>query len=205
MKKILSALLLTTFIAGTAEAAPAYNNNGFFFKPNVGVDYQYTAVDYDDIQGTGTFLDGSSYETLFSDSLHGANFHVGARVHKNLGFEAGYLFTDKSEKDNVLGSGIDTKVDFSGFNFDVLGYVPVGDGRFELIGTAGVTRLKATAKATGLSSADDTEVNGRVGVGAQFWITDNINARGLVRYQGADFDGLADNAVIGNAGLNFQF
>lgn len=40
---------------------------------------------------------------------------------------------------------------------------------------------------------------------AKYWLTNNVNARGLVRYQGADFDGLAENAVIGNAGLNFQF
>lgn len=205
MKKILSALLLTTFIAGTAEAAPAYNNNPeFFFKPSVGIDYQYTHVNYDDIQGTGTIFDGNNGDTVFSDSLHGANFHVGARVHRNLGFEAGYTITDEDDKSNVLGTGLDTSIQFSGFNFDVLGYVPVGDGRLELIGTAGVTRFKVDANIGGVS-ADESEVNGRVGVGAQYWITDNINARGLVRYQGADFDGLAENAIIGNAGLNFQF
>lgn len=40
---------------------------------------------------------------------------------------------------------------------------------------------------------------------AQYWLTDNIKVRGIVRYQGADFDDVVDSAIIGNAGLNFQF
>jgi len=186
----------------TAPAHAADAPSGFFFKPTVGADYQYTGVNYE----SNLFGTGVSGSDLASESLNGVNVHVGARVHKYLGFEAGYLWTDNADKSNILGTGLDSKVNVKGFNFDVLGYLPVDDaGKFELIGTVGVSRLKASFSIPTIGSTDDTETKGRFGGGAQYWLTDNINVRGLVRYQGADFGGTVKDAVTANLGLNFQF
>lgn len=196
MKKLFA--LLPLLFATNAYASD------FFFKPYAGADYQYTNINYsDNIQGTG--INGSD---ILAESLHGANIHAGARIHKNLGFEVGYTWTGDASKDNVLGTGSNTKVNLSGGNFDALAYLPVDDkGHFELIATAGVTYLKADVTANGVLASSDSqwETKGRIGGGAQYWVTDNANIRALVRYQGADFDGVVDNAIIANVGLNLQF
>lgn len=196
MKKlsILLPLLLTT---------NAYASD-FYFKPYVGANYDYAKLDYQDIPGTG--LNGSD---IASDSLNGADVHIGARVHKYLGFEASYLWTADSTKDNVLNTGVNTKVNVRGETLDAMGYLPIDEkGKFELIGTVGVSHLRAHANfsALGANGSDsETETKGRFGGGAQYWLSDNINARGIVRYQGADFDGDLNNAIIASIGLNYQF
>lgn len=205
MKPYLKTTLCLSALALLSAPAQADTSN-FFFKPYIGADYQYTSVNYeDDIAGTG--ING---DDIANDSLHGVNLHLGARVHRNLGFEAGYLWTDEADKSNVLGTGINTKTSVKGFTFDALGYLPVDDaGKLELIGTVGVSHFKAEVEASapglGTGSIDSTETKPRFGGGAQYWFTDNLNVRGLVRYQGADFDGAVKNAVTANLGLNFQF
>lgn len=177
-----ASLMLIAYQANAADT-------GFFFKPTIGADYQYTNVDYT-----------TAADAVLNDSLHGANIHVGARVHRNLGFEAGYSWT--ADADRTVG--IKRSVNVQGFNFDALGYLPVDDGgKFELIATAGVTNLKG--KVTGTTSTSDTETKFRAGGGAQFWIMPNLNVRGLVRYQDADFNGIAKSAIVADAGLNWQF
>lgn len=185
---LFGAITLTSF---SAEAA----DYGFFFKPYVGADYDYVHANYKD-----------GGDQIAEDNLNGADVHVGARVHKYLGFEGGYLWTGNGNKSNVLGSGINTSVNVRGFTFDALGYLPVID-KFELIGTAGVSRLRADLNVSGLiaGSGHEYETKGRVGGGAQYWLTDNLNVRGIVRYQGANFSGALDNAVIASLGLNWQF
>lgn len=195
MKKLLITVAISTLIshAALADSKPA---GDFFFKPYVGANYDYVSVNY---QG--------NLDSVLKDSIHGGDLHVGARIHKYVGIEASYLLTQKAEKNNVLGSGINTGVKIEGGTFDVLGYAPVTE-KFEVIGTVGLSVLKATADlngAGGAASSSETEVRGRFGGGAQYWVTDNLNIRGLVRYQDADFGSVADNAVITSIGVNWQF
>jgi opacity protein-like surface antigen len=202
LKKAVSTIALVTCYTAAAEAATMPVVKDFSFSPYIGAEYQYTHVNYENnILGTG--IDG---DDLAADSLHGANVHVGARVHKHLGFEAGYLWTNKANKSDILGSGLDSKVSVRGFNLDALGYLPVGGSeKVELIGTVGVSRLKASYSIPTVGSVNETETQPRFGAGVQVWLTDHVNVRGLVRYQGADFDDSVKNAVTANAGVNFQF
>jgi opacity protein-like surface antigen len=189
--------------AATQTSSSWASDNGFFFKPYVGADYDYVSINYSTIPGTS-----SDYGTLASKSLNGGDFHVGARVHKYLGFEASYLATASSSKNNILGSGLNSSIKLSGFTFDALGYLPIqAIPKLELIGTAGVSNLKATIDFNGVAagSGHKTETKGRVGAGAQYWLTDNLNVRGLVRYQGANFSGVVDDAIVSSIGLNWQF
>lgn len=195
--KFLSLLSLLALFSGTVYAADAPSNEyGFYFKPYVGADYDFIHADYKD-----------GGDQVANDSLNGGDIHIGARVQKYLGFEASYLWTADATKDNVLGSGLNTKVNVQGGALDAMGYLPIGNSKFELIGTAGVSRLKAKLSLDGLISASGSEweTKGRIGGGAQYWLTDNINLRGIVRYQGANFSGALSNAIIYSAGLNFQF
>lgn len=179
-------------------------SSDFFFKPYVGADYQYSKYGNED-------FGGAKSDDIIDTSLHGANIHVGARVHKNLGFELGYAQSQTGEKQNaavvVAGLGTfpigKTEVQTKAFVADVLGYYSITP-KTELIGTFGVSYTKAELSALGLS-VDEKEWKPRIGTGAQYWFTDNLNARGLVRYQGANFDDSVDNAVTASLGLNYQF
>lgn len=201
MKKAVIIAMGIALAASPALAkAPVQSSSEFFFKPYMGADYQYVGASYKSVSGV-------NFDNVISDSMHGAHFHAGARFHKNFGFEFGYMWTGDAEKENVLGTTTDTQVNIRGFTADLMGYLPVLQ-QTELVGTVGISNLTAEAKVNGAGGAanvDETEVGFRVGGGFQYWLTDNINARALIRYQSADFQDTTESAVLVNAGLNYQF
>lgn len=193
MKKLLAGTVLA-LLCSNAYAA----DEGFFFKPYIGADYQYRTY------GNQTDGFGNRTSDYMETDLNGVDLHAGARIHKYLGLEVSYFQTAEGEKSDVLGTAFDTKVDVTGGAFDVMGYLPAGNG-VELIGTAGLAYSKAELDAPGALKADESEWKPRIGGGAQYWFTDSLNARFLARYQGADFRDTVDGAVIVNAGVNWQF
>ena len=209
-KKIISLFVLSTGLAAPALAVstPGDGNAvpvGFFFKPYVGADYQYISASYkDNIGGTGV-----SGGDLYADSFNGGDIHIGARVHKYLGFETGYFDTAHSSQSNILGTTVKSSAKLDGWTLDAMGYLPIGESqKFELIGTFGIARTTASgsARVNGTTySENGSETKGRIGGGAEYWLTDNLNLRGLVRYQGADFGGFANDVIITSLGLNYQF
>lgn len=201
MKNTLFKILLMVVLSANAALAAPETSGGFFFKPYVGADYQYAKGNYKS-------EDGISYSDIFPDSFNGGDVHVGARIHQYLGIEANYFDTAHANKSNILGTGINSSAKFSGFAVDALGYLPLGDKRFELIGTVGVARTKVDGKLSldGFFASENAhEVKPRIGLGAQYWVTDNLNIREIIRYQDANFDGLAKNIIIGTIGANWQF
>ncbi len=216
MKKLLktTALLAGIGYVGAAQAADVASLN-----PYVGIDLQRSVYDYNDNYdlGGGFALDGG---IILEDALNGANIHVGVRPHKNFGAELGYFRTREEGKNiasgAVVGPATVATADFStdvrvqGFTLDALGYLPLGaQERVELIGTAGLSWSKGeiTASVPGVGSAtvDEREIGLRAGAGAQFKLTDQLNVRGLARYQKADFDNVVDNAWTYSLGLNYAF
>jgi len=145
MKALITSLAAVTILTGTAYAAAAQaTDSGFYFKPYVGADYQYASVSYKDISGTPY-----NYGDIFADSFNGGDVHIGARVHKYLGFEAGYFDTTHESKSTILGTTASSSVKLDGWTFDAMGYLPLGDSqKFELIGTAGVARTTASGSVT---------------------------------------------------------
>lgn len=217
MKKLLCTTAALIALTTTAHA------ESVVITPYVGFDLQRSDYNYNDDYdfGGGVSLDGN---TLLENGLYGANIHVGARIGKYAGLELGY-FRTKSETRNIgatdqigtinnvpaaAGTDFSTSVKTQGFVLDGMGYYPVyGDDTVELIGTAGVSWTKAEINLSipSLSSdtSDESEFGLRLGGGAQYNFTDKINARGLIRYQTADFESIADNAWIGSVGLNYSF
>lgn len=129
----------------------------------------------------------------------GAGAFVGARFNENVGLEAGYEFLGKGKSttsnaifSNVIFKTIKMRENSSNAYVDVMGYLPV-DASTDLIGSVGAgylnTKLKATVTDTDAAgksfSAKTTRhmVGPRVGVGAQYKVTDNIGARVMVNYQ----------------------
>lgn len=211
MKKLL--------LAGSALAllAPPVAQAEMNLQPYIGFDIQRTDYSYNGNYGIGggLALDG---DTVLEDVLYGGNIHIGSRVFKNFGVELGY-FRNREESENisagdVIGPGTVAAADFStdikthGFTLDGLGYLPVAE-RFELIGTAGLSwtdaEIELSVPGAAAADADEDEFGYRIGAGGQFHITDRLNARGLVRYQYADFDNVADNAWTASIGLNYSF
>lgn len=187
MKKLLCAAAL---LAVTTTPALAQE-----YRPYVGVDYQLTRVDFD---GAG------------DENLHGANIHVGTRFDNNFGVELGYFRTQSKEASgNIVGIPVDMKGRMQGVTLDGLGYLPMTDDKkLELVGTAGVSynHAKIRASAAGVTeSASESEWGVRVGAGAQYAVTDQVNVRGLARYQSADFDDFADGAWVYTLGMNYGF
>lgn len=220
MRKLTFTAAFVAALAGMTAWSHSSQAQEFTFKPYIGIDLMRMSVDYNDNYnaGGGIFLDGNA---LLEDSLNGLNIHIGNRFHKNFGAELGYFRTREEEDKDIaagatVGPGVvaaapfSTSVKVSGFTLDGLGYLPLSDsGQFELIGTAGVSwmtgEIEATVPGAGSGDADESEFGFRVGGGAQVNLTDKFSLRGLVRYQTADFDGVADNAWIYSAGLNFNF
>ncbi len=206
------AALLMTMPAQAQEFKPA-------FAPYVGLDLVHYNASYNDNYdaGGGIFLDG---DALLEDGLNGLNIHVGNRFSKHFGAELGYFRTRDEDRDIAAGAAVgpgvvaavpfQTKTQLQGITLDALGYLPVGpEDRFELIGTAGLSWTKGEVElnvpGAGGDSVNESELGFRIGGGAQFNITDQVNVRGLVRYNTADFDNIADRAWVYSAGLNFSF
>lgn len=189
---------------------PAMADNTSFagFNPYVGVDLQRTSYDLSE-------EDGLDYSRILEDNLNGFNIHAGVRPHPNFGAELGFFRNAEEGRDipagtlvgpgSVAATNISTDVNSYGFTLDALGYLPLSK-QVDLIGTAGVTwtEMEIALRANGVEDKEDeSELGLRGGAGAQFKFTDDFSARGLMRYQTADFDGGADGAWTASLGLNY--
>lgn len=227
MKKILSAAIgviaLALCVSAQAAApkkapaqAPAPKEDNRSNSYYIGFDLQQHNIDYD-----------NGLDAALDDRLNGANIYVGRRFNKNFGAELGYFRTQEDSKaigldiSGITGTPGDvinsTEIMAQGVTLDGLGYLPLDSaGRFELIGTAGVSWIKADLTVNGIlygtavsASDDESEFGYRAGAGAQYGITDRLNLRGLARYQSMDFGSsgfdVANNAWIYSLGANYSF
>lgn len=193
MKKLLSATALVTAVLIMPARAE------LVFNPYIGADYQFTRLSY---AGDGGH-----------DSFSGFNIHAGNRFSDHFGLELGYFRTgEQSATYDILGTPTTIKGRLQGVTLDALGYLPVTeDNAFELVGTVGLAythgRIESAGYITGSDS--DNDIGFRVGGGAQYNFTQNLNARALVRFQtvGLEVQGIdvTDNAWIGSFGLNYRF
>lgn len=208
-RKILWAALASAFFIYPAQAA-----EGIKFKPYLGLDLQRMNIAYD-----------NNFDKVLSDGLNGGNIHAGIKFSQYFGLELGY-FRMKEGKESVgfdlsgvTGTPGDiissTKIRAQGLTLDAMGYLPLND-KFDLIGTAGISWTKADLSVSGTAygtagtiSDDGSDFGYRLGVGAQYHITDDLNVRGLARYQDMNFDvggfDAAEGAWVYTLGLNYSF
>jgi opacity protein-like surface antigen len=215
MKKLLLATACLLACTGTARAGTDYKD---YFHPYVGTDLTFMHVKYNDsYDGLGVTLNGND---LLNQDLYGLNLHVGNRFTRYFGAELGYMHTTSADKTvhagdavgpgTVAATDFKTKVKTQQITLDGFGYLPLDPkDQVDLIGTAGISWTKAdialNVPGLGGGSDDQSEFGWRGGAGAQVNITPQVALRGLVRYQSADFDDVADHAIVYTLGLNYSF
>lgn len=216
MKKTAFAL---TIALAAITTMPAYADNASYnWNPYIGADYQRMQYKYNSNDtSAGIALDDND---LLQQGLNGGDLHIGVRPTKNLGAELGYFRTMNESKDIAAGASLgpgvvaatsfSTKVRVQGITLDALGYLPLDkNDTVDLIGTAGVLWNRAESgivvPSVGSDSEKKSEIDWRIGAGAQVSLTHNVNLRGIVRYQTADFSDVADHAWVYTAGVNYQF
>lgn len=187
-KTILAAAIMAIF------STPALAD----IKPYVGVDLQRSKVSYPD-----------NGDLIAQNYLDGLNVYAGIRPWHNFGIEAGFFQTEHASKNDVLGLGINTSVRINGLTLDGMGYLPVSkDGKFELIGSAGIVNSKVDLALNGAGGALDSserETSWRLGGGAQYHLTEKVAVHALVHYQKADFDDDLNNIITASVGVNLSF
>lgn len=162
------------------------NANALEFRPYVGLQYNYSEFDAEDITP-----DMNSYSLI-----------IGTEYNKYFGTEIFYQNSDKSN-DYVRNEKI--KTDFASYGLDVYGYLPLGCNRvFSLLGTAGIANYDVDIT----SSDDKGEDNGlgyRLGAGVQYSLTNNIAFRAIARYIWTDKLDQSDDAQEYSLGIKYIF
>ena len=191
MKKML-------LLAGVAALFSA-NANAYEMKPYVGLDYVYSMLDIDKIDG----------EKVFEEDLNAFAVSVGTKFHENFGVGAFYQHSDEETKTvkTIIGD-VKGKDKYNAYGLDVVGYMPVAE-KVDLLGSLGIGYYDVKAKLvhapTGVSvKGDDDGFGYRIGAGVQYNMTENWGARVMARYAYTDIDGL-DNIVDLTAGIRYSF
>lgn len=137
-------------------------------------------------------------DTLTSHNGMGANVFAGARLNKNLGVEFGLGFLGNQ-------TGFSSKV--KNIYADILGYMPIQNTNFELIGTVGIGSLYATPNDTSYFRRTTSVglATLRAGVGAQYNIDQNWGVRAMARYQIVHVGVGSVDDVSGTLGVVYTF
>ena len=169
--------VLTTTLAATVHAADFQSLN-----PYVGAGYSYADAGYK-----------GNFDTLAETKHHAGFIAAGIRPNRYWGAETFYQLSAHADK-SALNHLVKTETSFQAFGLDALGYLPVHD-KVDLIGSAGVGYYRFKADYSRFVSGSDTENNfgWRLGIGAQYHVTDNLSLRGMVRY--VDINDSGNDAV----------
>lgn len=193
MKKI---LLLSSVIALGTLNVEAYE-----LKPYLGLDYVYSIADIE--------KDEDLNRTVWETKYNNIALDLGVKVHQNFGLEAFAQFSDKGKKsDNYAGVGFKTELNYRAYGVDAVGYLPLSN-QFDLLGSIGVAYYdfdqKINVPVAGYSEKDsDSHWAVRAGIGAQYYVNENIAIRAMFRYNHLDMDGL-DHIFDLSAGIRYYF
>lgn len=190
---LLSALSLTAINAQALELTP---------KPYVGAELGAMAVDY-------TTESGVDYSNFYANQLTSLSAHAGLELNERLAIEAGYINSAEKSKDFTIGANsLSSDIKLTGFYVDVIGKHPLTDS-VKALASVGITQLKADAtytnNGTGATvSTDEDSTSFRVGLGAEYKVSDNIDVRGTVRYMDTGID-VVESALQYAVGVNYKF
>lgn len=203
--KLASKLLLAAIFALPVAAAQAADV--IDWHPYVGADYQYLSASYKSYNYDGYNVSPS---TILPSSLStGFALRVGEQFGPNYAAEVSYIQSQQTKSGNLYGVNYNGKITVYGPTADVLGFLPLWNGPISLVGTTGVSYLRASVHGdTDVDiggSAAKSEFGWRIGGGLEWKPAEHYGIRLITRYQTADFDGLANGAVTANIGLNYYF
>jgi len=204
MKQLTRSFVLASALATAGSAGAAVMDD---FVPFIGVDYKQLWV-----RGNG------DYRNAFPKTYPGGTIYVGSKFTDCFGAELGYSFStrkkhDWTDPDFSSVSIASARVRFTSFHLDINGYIPL-DNCWELIGSVGVASMKPkvnfsanTSAAAGLTAAQIDGINSingkskavfRVGVGAQYLVTEMVGIRAMVRWENTHRLTVSGNQNFGN-------
>jgi opacity protein-like surface antigen len=188
---------------------------GMDFDPKfyVGAEAQCNSLKAGKLLLSEDFQDQNDKSLFRKKKSPGADMFLGMRFNENFGAEAGYSFLKKSH--NVFTNAnnkyvLDVKM--RNAHIDAIGYLPVADD-LELLGSVGLGRLstkiqeKFNDRVLQLSNEEKkltkTKTGIRLGLGAQYKLTENVGTRFMVRHQKGNKTIKSVNSA--GLGLFYQF
>lgn len=168
-------------------------------RPYIGVDVAMSSMDLED-------NDYGDYSEYMEDSHNSLSLVVGAKFNRHVGVEA--FIQQSSEEDKDYGEGKTTN-QYNATGVDLIGYMPVSH-ELELLASLGMAQYNFNVK----EEYEDYEywekdslntLGIRLGIGAQFYMTDNVALRGMARYVQFSDDDIIKNMVEFSLGLRYMF
>lgn len=210
----------TLLLAGVACLfASQANAEGYFFKPYLGLDYVHSWGDYT--------VDKDDNNVTKNNVSAGAA-SVGFQFHRNIGLELFYQQSAEAKKNYGAGyitedgqeypfEDLKTYIKYKALGADLMGYIPLNN-KFNVLLSLGAGRYKIEGKAKiqlneeyyTVPEIEESESESkwglRVGGGFQYFLTDQIAGRIMVRYtyighNEIDFEKMVDVT----AGIRFYF
>lgn len=170
-------------------------------RPYIGVDVAMSSMDLED-------NDYGDYSEYIEDSYNSISLVVGAKFNRHVGVEA--FIQQSSEEDKNYGEGKTTN-QYNAIGVDLIGYMPVSH-ELELLASLGMAQYNFNVKDEYEDAdyeyweKDSLNTLGiRLGIGAQFYMTDNVALRGMARYVQFSDDDIIKNMVEFSLGLRYMF
>ncbi len=184
MKTIVKSLVVAAAmaVAGSVSADVIADLN-----PYVGVDYQHAWM-----KPVGEKPNAWDVTDIAKKSYPGAAVYVGTKFNENFGVELGGNWARNKRKSTVTDNGViyreDTKITRKGLHLDLVGSMPIADNT-EVFATAGLGSVKVKfnqhdeAAATKHKFSAKQKVVARLGVGANYMITDMVGLRAKMGWE----------------------
>lgn len=189
-------------------------------RPYIGIDIATSKVDFGDKQWVKDYDGGDNY---FDDGNTSLSFVVGAKFNKHFGLEAFYQKSgdgkneaeyEDNEEWGAWGND-KTTISYTAMGIDAIGYLPINQD-FEILASLGLAQYDFESKISysaideygyyeGSESKDFDSLGIRVGIGAQYNLTDNLAIRGMARYIKMNDDDFVKNLTELSLGLRYMF
>lgn len=179
-------------------------------RPYIGLDVATSSTDF----GDNDWIGDGSYK-FFDDKNEALSFVVGAKFNKNFGVEAFYQASSESEKKTYLDEDFyeKDKLSYSALGIDAITYMPISQ-EFELLASLGLAQYDFESSADGVIEGygligrmqkDFDSLGFRIGIGAQYNITNNLALRGMARYIKMNDDEYVKSLTEFSLGLRYMF
>lgn len=189
-------------------------------RPYIGIDIATSKVDFGDKQWVKDYDGGDNY---FDDGNTSLSFVVGAKFNKHFGLEAFYQKSgdgkneagyEDNEEWGAWGND-KTTISYTAMGIDAIGYLPINQD-FEILASLGLAQYDFESKISysaideygyyeGSESKDFDSLGIRVGIGAQYNLTDNLAIRGMARYIKMNDDDYVKSLTELSLGLRYMF
>ena len=169
-------------------------------RPYIGIDIATSKLEFSE----------SYYEDVMEDGHNSLSLVVGAKFNKNFGVEAFIQQSSEEEKkDSYWGDS--EKTSYNALGLDFIGYLPVNQ-EIELLASLGLAQYNFNETYEYddgfYSEWEKSSLNTigiRIGLGAQFNLTDNVSLRAMARYIKLNDDDIIKSMTELSLGLRYMF